>query len=217
MNYELAARMQLAAGDVLDIGKETEATKKMYGMDNPVTAGYATRCLMARRLVEAGVRFVQIFPPAKYSTQPWDSHLNTRTEIDKICRQTELPVHGLIHDLKSRGLLDSTIVWWGGEFGRLPVSQNGSGRDHNRNAFSLWLAGGGFKGGHIHGATDDFGYRSVQDRVGVSDLHATILHQLGLDHSRLTYQHHGRAETLTDIPLTGAKVVGNLIDGPLGA
>ena len=217
LNYELAARMQLAAGDVLDIGKESDATKKMYGMDNPVTAGYATRCLMARRLVEAGVRFVQIFPPAKYSTQPWDSHLNTRTEIDKICRQTELPVHGLIHDLKSRGLLDSTIVWWGGEFGRLPVSQNGSGRDHNRNAFSLWLAGGGFKGGHIHGATDDFGYRAVQDRVGVSDLHATILHQLGLDHSRLTYQHHGRDETLTDIPLTGAKVVGNLIDGPLSA
>ena len=217
LNYELAARMQLAAGDVLDIGQETEATKKMYGMDNPVTAGYATRCLMARRLVEAGVRFVQIFPPAKYSTQPWDSHLNTRTEIDKICRQTELPVHGLIHDLKSRGLLDSTIVWWGGEFGRLPVSQNGSGRDHNRNAFSLWLAGGGFKGGRIHGATDDFGYRSVEDRVGVSDLHATILHQLGLDHSRLTYRHHGRDETLTDIPLTNAKVVGNLIDGPVRA
>ena len=217
LNYELAARMQLAAGDVLDIGQETEGTKKMYGMDNPVTAGYATRCLMARRLVEAGVRFVQIFPPAKYSTQPWDSHLNTRTEIDKICRQTELPVHGLIHDLKSRGLLESTIVWWGGEFGRLPVSQNGSGRDHNRNAFSLWLAGGGFKGGRIHGATDDFGYRSVEDRVGVSDLHATILHQLGLDHSRLTYRHHGRDETLTDIPLTNAKVVGNLIDGPVRA
>ena len=217
LNYELAARMQLAAGDVLDIGKESEVTKKMYGMDNPVTAGYATRCLMARRLVEAGVRFVQIFPPAKYSTQPWDSHLNTRTEIDKICRQTELPVHGLIHDLKSRGLLESTIVWWGGEFGRLPVSQNGSGRDHNRNAFSLWLTGGGFKKGHIHGATDDFGYRSVKDRVGVSELHATILHQLGLDHGRLTYRHHGRDETLTDTPLTGAKVVGNLIDGPVRA
>ena len=215
MNYELAARMQLAAGDVLDLSKESRATKRMYGLDSPVTAGYGTRCLMARRLVEAGVRFVQVFPPAKHTTQPWDSHLNSRTEIDKICRHTELPVHGLIHDLKSRGLLESTIVWWGGEFGRLPVSQNGSGRDHNRNAFSLWLAGGGFKGGHIHGATDDFGYRAVKDRVGVSDLHATILHQLGLDPRRLTYKHHGRKETLTDIPLTGAKVVADLIDGPV--
>jgi uncharacterized protein (DUF1501 family) len=166
---------------------------------------------MARRLVESGVRFVQVFPPIKPSVQPWDSHNNIYKELREICAKTELPVAGLIRDLKSRGLLDTTIVMWAGEFGRLPVSQNSSGRDHNRNAFSLWMAGGGFKPGYIYGATDDFGYRAVENRVSVPDLHATILQQLGIDHRKLAYQHNGREETLTDFPATGAKVVNDIL------
>lgn len=207
-NYELAARMQLAAGDALDLNRETEATRKLYGLDQPVTANYGTRCLMARRLIEQGVRFVQIYPPVG---QPWDAHGNVKDENEKICAQTDLPAAALITDLKQRGLLDETIVLWSGEFGRLPVSQNGKGRDHNRNAFSLLVAGGGFKAGHIHGATDEVGYKAVEDRVSVHDLHATMLHQLGLDHNRLTYRHHGRDETLTDASLSGASVVAELL------
>ncbi len=211
-NYELAARMQLAAGAALDLAGETEATRKLYGLDNPETQGYGTRLLMARRLVELGVRFVQVMPPVKPQFQPWDAHGNVKTDNEAICAKTDLPSAALVKDLKVRGLLDSTIVLWTGEFGRLPVSQNGSGRDHNRNAFSLLLAGGGFKAGHVHGATDDVGYRSVEKRVTVADLHATILHQLGLDHNRLTYRHHGRDETLTDSVVTGARVVDELFD-----
>jgi hypothetical protein len=210
-NYELAARMQLAAGKLLDISHETEATQRLYGLDNPTTAGYGLRCLMARRLVEAGVRFVQIFPPVKPQFQPWDAHGNVKTDNEQICAKCDQPSAALIQDLKQRGLLESTIVVWSGEFGRLPVSQNGSGRDHNRNAFSLLLAGGGFKAGHVHGATDEVGYRAAEQRVGVSDLHATLLHQLGLDHMRLTYRHHGRDERLTDPEVTGARVVKELL------
>jgi uncharacterized protein DUF1501 len=213
-NYELAARMQLAAGDVLDLSKETEATHKMYGLDRPATAGYGARCLMARRLVESGVRFVQVFPG---SGNPWDSHGDVKNEILTIAGKTDLPSAALIRDLKLRGLLENTIVVWTGEFGRLPVSQNGKGRDHNRNGFSLLLAGGGFKAGYAHGATDDVGYRAVEKPVHVTDLFATLLHQLGLDHNKLTYRHHGRNETLTDSPVTGAKVVGDLIAGPVCA
>lgn len=207
-NYELAARMQLKAADVLDVGKESAATRKLYGVDNPTTGGYGLRCLLARRLVEAGVRFVQVFPPP---FQPWDSHNDSKAELEKICGVTEWPVAGLVRDLKSRGLLDSTLVMWSGEFGRLPVSQGSKGRDHNRHAFSLWMAGGGLKAGHVHGETDAFGYRAVKDRVGVPDLHATVLHQLGVDHERLTYLHRGRDETLTDAPVTGAKVVKGIL------
>jgi hypothetical protein len=210
-NYELAARMQLSAGEVLDVSKESAATRKLYGLDNPVTESYGMRCLLARRLIEAGVRFVQVFPPVG---QPWDAHADTKGENEKICGITDLPVAGFIKDLKSRGLLDSTLVLWTGEFGRLPVSQNGKGRDHNRNAFSLWLAGGGLKDGHVHGATDDFAYASVVDRVSVPDLHATILHQLGLDHNRVTFTHKGREETLTDAPVTKAKAVAGLLKSP---
>src|SRR5262245_49906587 len=210
-NYELAARMQLKAGEVLDISKESAATQKLYGLDNPTTASYGTRCLLARRLIEVGVRFVQVFPPVG---QPWDAHGDTKGENEKICGTTDLPVAGFIRDMKSRGLLDQTVVLWTGEFGRLPVSQNGKGRDHNRNAFSLWLAGGGFKGGHAHGTTDDFGYAAVTDRVSVPDLHATILHQLGLDHNKVTFPHKGRAETLTDSPMTKAKVIAGLLKSP---
>jgi hypothetical protein len=211
-NYELAARMQLAAGAALDLSNETAATRTQYGLDNPETSGYGTRLLMARRLVESGVRFVQVMPPVKPQFQPWDAHTNVKTENEAIAAKTDLPSAALVRDLKARGLLDETIVLWTGEFGRLPVSQNGSGRDHNRNAFSLLVAGGGFRAGHVHGATDDVGYKSVEGRVSVGDLHATILHQLGLDHNRLTYHHHGRDETLTDSVVTGARVVEELLD-----
>ena len=207
-NYELAARMQLAAGDALDLSRESEATRNAYGLDQPTTADYGTRCLMARRLIEQGVRFVQIYPPVG---QPWDAHANVKGENEKICATTDQPAAALIKDLKQRGLLDETIVLWTGEFGRLPVSQNGKGRDHNRNAFSLLVAGGGFKAGHVHGATDDVGYKAVEDRVSVHDLHATMLHQLGIDHDRLTYRHHGRDETLTDAPVSNARVVAKLL------
>jgi hypothetical protein len=210
-NYELAARMQLNAAAAIDLSRETAATRRLYGLDNPVTASYGTRCLMARRLIEAGVRFVQVFPPVG---QPWDAHGDTKGENEKICGVTDLPVTAFIKDLKSRGLLASTLVLWTGEFGRLPISQNGRGRDHNRNAFSLWLAGGGLKGGYVHGATDDFGYRAAIDRVSVPDLHATILHQLGLDHRRLSYSYRGRDETLTDAPVSRARVVDQLLNHP---
>jgi hypothetical protein len=211
-NYELAARMQLHAAEALDLSRESSATRKLYGLDDPVTAGYGTRCLMARRLVEAGVRFVQVFPPP---FQPWDSHTDTKTELEKICAVTDLPAAGLLRDLKGRGQLEETVVLWSGEFGRLPVSQGSKGRDHNRNAFSLWLAGGGFKTGYVHGATDDFGYKAAVDKVSVPDLHATVLNQLGLDHNRLTYRHRGRDETLTDSSVTGASVVPELLTDPL--
>ena len=210
-NYELAARMQLATGDLLDLTKETAETKRMYGLENPDSAGYGTRCLMARRLVESGVRFVQVFPPVKPQFQPWDAHSNTKTENEAICKRCDQPSGALIKDLKQRGLLDSTIVIWSGEFGRLPVSQNGLGRDHNRNAFSAILAGGGFKAGLVYGATDEVGYRSVENRMSVPDLHATLLHQLGIDHNRLTYSHHGSEETLTDSRVTEARVVHEII------
>ena len=210
-NYELAARMQLATGDLLDLSKETAETRRMYGLENPDSAGYGTRCLMARRLVESGVRFVQVFPPVKPQFQPWDAHSNTKTENEAICKRCDQPSGALIKDLKQRGLLDSTIVIWSGEFGRLPVSQNGLGRDHNRNAFSAILAGGGFKAGFVYGATDEVGYRSVENRMSVPDLHATLLHQLGIDHNRLTYSHHGSDETLTDSRVTEARVVHEII------
>ena len=153
---------------------------------------------MARRLVESGVRFIQIFPPASPNSQPWDSHGNVKTQNESICKITDQPTAALIKDLKQRGLLESTLVIWSGEFGRLPISQNGSGRDHNRNACTTLLAGGGVKGGLSYGATDELGYRSVEKIVTVHDLHATILHQLGLDHHKLSYHHQGHSESLTD-------------------
>lgn len=210
-NYELAARMQLSAGELVDLKNESEATKRLYGLDRPVTEGYGLRCLTARRLVESGVRFVQVFPPVKPQFQPWDTHTNVKSELQKICAMTDLPSAGLIKDLKSRGMLESTLVIWAGEFGRLPVSQNGTGRDHNRNAFSLIVAGGDFKRGYIHGATDEVGYQAVDSPVTVPDLHATILHQLGLDHDRVAFPHHGRDETLTDSPVTNARVIRELL------
>jgi hypothetical protein len=205
-NYELAARMQTAVPAVLDLSGETEETRKLYGLDDARCAEYGRRCLLARRLVERGVRFVQIF----LKGQPWDTHNKNAEQLRGLTAMTDRPSAALVLDLKRRGLLDSTIVLWTGEFGRLPVSQGADGRDHNRHAFSLWLAGGGFKQGHVHGVTDDFGYKAVTDVVRVVDLQATLLHALGLDHERLTYPVAGRDETLTDAAVTGARVVEEL-------
>lgn len=206
-NYEIAARMQLTVPEVLDISQETAATQAMYGIDRPETAEYGRRCLLARRLVEQGVRFVQIY----LSGQPWDTHSKNAESLRGLCAQTDQPSAALVRDLEQRGLLDSTIVMWTGEFGRLPISQGTDGRDHNRHAFSLWLAGGGFKAGYVHGATDDFGYRSVDQVVTVHDLHATLLHALGIDHRRLALPHEGRETSLTDTEVTGAKLVPDLL------
>jgi hypothetical protein len=210
-NYELAARMQRSALDVLRIDAESAATRRLYGLDDPVTENFGTRCLMARRLVESGVRFVQVMVPVKSGGNPWDHHEKIKSGLEVLCPQVDRPTAALVRDLKIRGLLDSTIVLWSGEFGRLPISQKGNGRDHNRNAFSLLLAGGGFKAGFVHGRTDDFGYSAVEGRMSCPDLLATILHQLGIDHDRLKYLHHGRAESLTDSPVTHARVASELI------
>ena len=206
-NYELAARMQKSAEEAMDISRETATTRKLYGLEDPEMENYGTRCLMARRMVEAGVRFVQVTTPRKYGSSPWDHHHSLHPRIKKLSYQVDQPTAALIKDLKSRGLLESTILLWTGEFGRLPISQNGTGRDHNQHAFSLLLAGGGFKSGFIHGATDDFGYKGVEGRTSVHDLHATLLYQLGIDHHKLSYNHNGRDERLTDPDVTGAKVV----------
>ena len=196
---------------MLEITDETAATRRLYGLDDPVTENFGTRCLMARRLVESGVRFVQVMVPVKSGTNTWDHHEKIKPGLEELCPQVDRPTAALIQDLKTRGLLDRTIVLWTGEFGRLPISQHGNGRDHNRNAFSLILAGGGFKAGHVHGRTDEFSYKAVEGRVSCPDLLATILHQLGLDHDRLKYSHHGREESLTDSPVTHARVVHELI------
>jgi Protein of unknown function (DUF1501) len=206
-HFELAARMQTAVPDVLDLAKETDETRKLYGIDNPKSAEYGKRCLLARRLVERGVRFVELF----LNGQPWDTHAQNAAKLKDLCAMTDRPVAGLVQDLKRRGLLDSTIVLWTGEFGRLPISQGPDGRDHNRHAFSLWMAGGGFKKGYTHGSTDAFGYKSVESVVRVSDLHATLFHALGLDHEKLSYPHEGRDDTLTDAPVTSARVVRELL------
>jgi hypothetical protein len=206
--YELAARMQTAVPEALDLASESAETRRLYGLDNPRSAEYGRRCLMARRLIERGVRFVQLF----LNGQPWDTHSQNAARLRDLCAMTDQPSAALVLDLKRRGLLDSTIVLWTGEFGRLPISQGPDGRDHNRHAYSLWLAGGGFKRGYVHGRTDDFGYRSVENVVRVSDLHATLLHALGLEHTRLTYPHDGRPDSLTDADVTHAEVVSALLD-----
>ncbi len=205
-NYELAARMQLGAERLLDLSREPESIRRLYGLTDPATAEYGTRCLMARRLVEAGVRFVQVLNPAA----SWDHHNNLQQGLTQMCAKVDRPSAALIQDLEQRGLLESTIVIWAGEFGRLPISQGGTGRDHNRHAFTVLLAGGGFKAGCIHGASDEFGYKAVKDPVSCPSLQATLLARLGLDHARLTYRHSGRDETLTDPAVTGARVVEEL-------
>jgi hypothetical protein len=206
-NFETAARMQSAVPEALDLSSESEETKKLYGLDNPTTEEYGRRCLIARRLVERGVRFVQLF----LKGQPWDTHEKNAERLKGLCARTDQPSAALVKDLKRRGLLDSTAVLWTGEFGRLPISQGKDGRDHNRHAFSLWVAGGGFKGGYIHGATDDFGYQAVTDVVNVHDFHATLLHALGINHRALTFPQEGRAASLTDPDVTDANVVRALL------
>jgi hypothetical protein len=197
-SYEMAARMQLAAGDALDLAKESEGTREMYGLSDPVTASYGKRCLMARRLVERGVRFVQLF----IESMIWDAHYDLDKSVRYCCGKTDKPVAALLKDLKQRGLLASTLVIWGGEFGRLPLSQsmgNSStvGRDHGPNGFSIWMAGGGLKTGIVYGATDELGHKAVEDRVSVHDFHATILHLLGLNYRGLVFERHGLKERLT--------------------
>ena len=198
-SYELAARMQTAAKEALDLDGETAATKKLYGLDDAVTRDYGSRCLIARRLVERGVRFVQVFT----SNQFWDHHGSLRTALPAACRKTDQPAAALVKDLKQRGLLDTTLVCWGGEMGRLPVIQNDAGaarvgRDHNTYGFSCWLAGGGVKGGTIYGATDAFGHHAIRDVVTHHDLHATLLHLFGLDPKRLVYSRNGQEMSLLD-------------------
>ena len=196
-NYELAARMQLTAADELDLSHETEETERLYGLDNEVSAGYGRRLLLARRLVERGVRFVQVLPPPPHIL--WDHHGSLNDRIPKVCAQIDQPSAGLIKDLKRRGLLDETLVIWTGEFGRTATSQGGTGRDHNPHGFTLLMAGGGLKRGVVHGNTDELGYNAVKDIVHVNDLHATILHLMGIDHEKLTYRFQGRDFRLTDV------------------
>ena len=209
-DFEVAARMQTAVPELLDLSQEPQETRKLYGLDNPATAEYGSRCIVARRLIERGVRFVQLF----LAGQPWDTHSKNAATLKTNCGRIDQPSAALVQDLKQRGLLDRTIVMWGGEFGRLPVSQGTDGRDHNRHANSLWLAGGGFKRGFAYGATDDFGYQAVENVVTVHDLHATLLYALGLDHQRLTYPHDGRPGSLTDVAITKAQIVPDLLQSP---
>ena len=194
--YELAWRMQTHAADVVDVSGESRATRALYGLDNKTTAEFGLRCLLARRMVEQGVRFVQLYCG---DTNGWDGHAKLEENHATLCAQSDLPVAGLLRDLKSRGLLDSTLVIWGGEFGRMPMSEGSDGRDHNPHGFCMWMAGGGVRGGQVIGSTDPVGLRAEQDKTHVHDIHATLLHLLGLDHERLTYRHNGREERLTDV------------------
>jgi uncharacterized protein (DUF1501 family) len=193
--YELAYRMQSAGPEAVDLSRESEETRRLYGLDRPEMAEFGTRCLLARRLVERGVRFVQLYSG---DVTGWDAHDDVEANHSRMCGRTDQPIAGLLKDLRRRGLLDETLVIWGGEFGRMPMSESGRGRDHNPHGFTVWLAGAGIKRGTVHGATDAIGLRAVVDPVHVHDLHATILHLLGLDHTRLTFSHNGREERLTD-------------------
>jgi hypothetical protein len=201
-SFELAFRMQSEAPEAFGVERESAATQALYGLDNPVTEIFGRQCLMARRLVERGVRMVQVYhtqTSKRSSCQLWDQHGSLREELPANCAATDKPIAGLLKDLRSRGLLDDTLVIWGGEFGRTPTAEGTNGREHHPFGFTMWLAGGGIRGGYTHGATDDFGWHSVQDRVHVHDLHATVLHLLGLDHTRLTYRYAGRDYRLTDV------------------
>jgi hypothetical protein len=207
-SYELAFRMQASAPEAVDLTKESPATHRLYGLDDPLTARFGRRCLMARRLVERGVRFVQVYSGGGHNDENWDAHGDVNKNHSLHCGETDRPIAALLADLKLRGLLDSTLVVWTSEFGRTPTGQNGKGRDHSPRGFTTWLAGGGVKGGQVVGRTDDFGYAAVGDRVHVRDLHATVLHLVGLDHERLTYRHQGRDFRLTDV---GGRVVEQVV------
>ncbi|WP_165223433.1 DUF1501 domain-containing protein [Aquisphaera insulae] len=201
-SFELAFRMQAEAPELHDLSRESKATRDLYGLDDPVTADFALQCLLARRYSERGVRFVQC------NVGGWDAHNNLKADHGKLARSIDRPIAGLLADLKGHGLWDDTLVIWGGEFGRTPTCEGTDGRDHNPHGYTMWLAGGGVKLGITHGKTDEYGYFAVEDKVHVHDLHATILHLLGLDHKRLTYRHAGRDFRLTD-------VYGELVEGIL--
>jgi hypothetical protein len=198
-SYELAFRMQAEAPEAVDLSQESAATQKLYGLDDPATEKFGRRCLLARRLVERGVRFVQVYSGGGHNDENWDAHGDVNKNHELHCQETDRPMAGLIHDLKSRGLFDETLIVWSGEFGRTPTGQNGKGRDHNPRGFSTWMAGGGVKGGQVYGATDPFGFAAVENKVHIHDFHATILHLMGVNHKLLTYFHSGRDYRLTDV------------------
>ncbi|XZE56922.1 DUF1501 domain-containing protein [Planctomycetaceae bacterium SH139] len=195
--FELAFRMQASMPDLQDLNQESAATHRLYGTDDPITEDFGRQCLMGRRFLEAGVRFVQV--THSDSEVQWDQHSDLYRGHTKNAAEVDKPIAGLLQDLKSRGLLEDTLVVWGGEFGRTPTAQGTNGRDHNPHGFTMWMAGGGVKGGYAYGATDDYGYYAVENKMHVHDLHATLLHLLGLDHERLTYHHAGRDFRLTDV------------------
>jgi hypothetical protein len=200
-SYELAAKLQVSAPEVMDISKESAATRAMYGVDDPVTQDFGRNCLVARRMLERGVRFIQIWSGADngFPRRNWDSHEDLAKDHGMMAAGMDKPAAALIKDLKSRGLLDDTIVYWTTEFGRMPCSQGSRGRDHNPFAFTSWFAGGGFKGGATYGASDEWSYKALENPIYCYDVHATILHQLGIDHSKLTFRHNGIDRRLTDV------------------
>jgi len=200
-SYELAYRMQGCAPEAVDVNRESESTRKLYGMDDKVTEPFARQCLMARRLVERGVRFVQLYHGGlgAQNLDTWDAHGDVKENHSRHAAEVDRPIAGLLTDLKARGLLDSTLVVWQGEFGRMPISQRGIGRDHNPGAMSIWMAGAKIKGGQIIGASDEFGYKAEQQPIPLHDLHASMLHLLGMDHTKLTYLFNGRNMRLTDV------------------
>lgn len=207
-SYELAFRMQSAAPEAVDFSQETAATRRLYGLDNPASEEFGKKCLIARRLIERGVRFVQVYSGGGHGDDNWDAHSNVNKNHELHAAETDQAMYGLLTDLKSRGLLGETLVVWAGEFGRTPTSQNSVGRDHNPRGFTTWMAGGGVKGGQVIGATDEFGYAAVENKVHVHDLHASILHLMGLDHTKLTYFHAGRNMRLTDVH---GELIGGLV------
>ncbi len=198
-SYELAFRMQTHATEAVDLRGESAAIQNLYGLDNKTSHHFGRNCLLARRLVERGVRFIQLYSGGNEGPKAWDAHDDLKKNHDLHCAETDKPIAGLLTDLKNRGLLDTTLVIWGGEFGRTPTAERGKGRDHHARGFTMWMAGGGIRGGTIHGATDEFGYHAVENKVSVPDLHATILHLLGLDHKKLTFRFMGRDMRLTDV------------------
>jgi hypothetical protein len=202
-SFELAFRMQKDLPKLMDIANETAATKALYGIGDAATDVFGRQCLLARRSVEAGVRFVEITSPQ------WDHHRNLKADLSAKCQSIDKPIAGLLTDLKAKGLLKDTLVIWGGEFGRTPYAQGGDGRDHNHKGYTIWMAGGGVKGGLSFGATDEYGYEAVENKVHIHDWHATILNLLGLDHEKLTYRYAGREMRLTDVK-------GNVVKGIMG-
>jgi hypothetical protein len=201
-SFELAFRMQARAPEAFAIGSESPAVRRLYGIDDPKTEIFGQQCLLARRLVERGVRFVQVYhtqTSKRKSCQLWDQHTGLKSELPNNCEAVDRPIAGLLNDLKARGLLEETLVVWGGEFGRTPTAEGTDGREHHPFGFTMWLAGGGVQGGQVLGATDEFGWNAVEDKVHVHDLHATILHLMGLNHEQLTYRYSGRDYRLTDV------------------